>query len=99
MVLELGSHYGGGACTQVGAEHLARGLADNTSLRKLNLSWNAFGSEGTCALGVALRTNAALNNLDLSHNNIDEAAAVVLASGLRSNTSLRSLRLDFNPIG
>ena len=70
----------------------------NTSLTKLDLSWNEIGSDGAVALATALRSNSTLIELDISSNNIGDEGADNLATALYSNRTLKKLDLSHNKI-
>uniref|UniRef100_A0A7S4PPF8 Uncharacterized protein n=1 Tax=Guillardia theta TaxID=55529 RepID=A0A7S4PPF8_GUITH len=81
-----------GACT------FAEGLADNKSLRRLNLEWSGFGSEkALSALFHALKT-CPLQVVDLSSNQIDSYGCLVVSAGIESTQGLKQLKLDNNPL-
>eukprot|EP00960_Hanusia_phi_P069188 767023-Hanusia_phi.AAC.2 len=81
-----------------GACIFLEGLAENQTLRRLNVEWSGFGSEKALqALFLALKTSP-LEVLNLSSNQIDSYGCLVVAQGLESNESLQELRLDNNPL-
>ena len=45
---------------------IAQGLKSNQMLKKLNLSYNGFGTEGAVALAEALKINTTLTHLDIT---------------------------------
>jgi len=78
-----------------GAQAIAAAVAENTSLRVLNLTQNGIGEAGYLAVAEALRTNASLTHLVLDRNRMPTAAVYqaftdVLAS---ANTTLSKLTL------
>ena len=81
-----------------GAVSLGLSLAENATLTKLDLGFNAFEDAGTQAIGLSLEENCTLTSLDLSHNRITGRPALVLAHGLEVNTSLKVLVLNGNPL-
>ena len=78
---------------------LAAVLETNTTLTKLDLSWNNLGPAGAESLATALKTNTTLTNLDLSDNNLGPAGAESLATALKTNTTLTNLKLSDNNLG
>ena len=92
--LDLSSNLlrGQGACA------VARGLRNNSSLKRLHLGWNTFGKgKPMTELRSALsKRQATLTDLDLRYNSISVSTAHILAEGLKHNTSLRALTLDGN---
>ena len=77
----------------------AKTLGVNTSLLKLDLSYNCLSDEGGRAIGEALLDNNTLEVLLLSNNNIGPAASFIICTSVEQNTCLRRLSLDNNPIG
>ena len=53
-----------------GAVSFGLSLAENATLTKLDLGFNAFEDAGTQAIGLSLEENCTLTSLDLSHNRI-----------------------------
>ena len=45
-------------------------LQNNIGLRKINLSWNGFSTDGAQALGDALKSNTNLEELDVTWVNL-----------------------------
>ena len=72
---------------------LLKGIAVNSKLTVLNLSWNGFGN--TASLGVAevLVHNQTIHEFDVSYNRIGLEGAMVIAKGLKENEELRILRV------
>ena len=80
-----------------GAESLARALAANSSLEKLNISFNRIGDNGIVHIAIALQANNTLKSLT-SHDCIDivtDKAALSLASALTTNTSMKVMKLGW----
>jgi len=83
-----------------GVAHLAKGLADNTNLKKLILPRARFGASGFKALGDLLAAAPNLNELVVSSNICDaEGVKGEFAFGLSENTSLQSLVIAACRIG
>eukprot|EP00049_Salpingoeca_infusionum_P010937 m.188851 g.188851 ORF g.188851 m.188851 type:complete len:1470 (+) comp14789_c3_seq5:304-4713(+) len=61
-----------------GAETLASGLAKNTSLATLGLSYNGLTLSGVQALFTALETNTTLTSLAMFHNQVGPEGAQVI---------------------
>ena len=78
---------------------LAAVLETNTTLTKLDLSWNNLGPAGAESLATALKTNTTLTNLKLSDNNLGPAGAESLAIALKTNTALTNLNLSGSSLG
>ena len=79
--------------TSEGWVHLFKALCNNTSLKKLNISWNEVGMEGSVALAEMLSCNKSLTELDLEWCDIPEGGLREIARGLLQNTSLQTLNL------
>eukprot|EP00123_Amoebidium_parasiticum_P014687 comp22599_c0_seq2/m.34648 comp22599_c0_seq2/g.34648 ORF comp22599_c0_seq2/g.34648 comp22599_c0_seq2/m.34648 type:complete len:354 (-) comp22599_c0_seq2:720-1781(-) len=85
------------ALSEKGAQHLAEGLAQNTSLHSLLLWRNSIGPAGFAALAGALRLNNTLSTLDVSYNECcSEQSINQLRDSLLANHTLTSLCLVFN---
>lgn len=68
-----------------GAKHLATGLMDNTSLKRLNLRRNKVGAGGAAALAAAFTERATkhgtvLDDVNLSWNMVGSAAPALLST-------------------
>lgn len=70
---------------------IAKALAQNKSLKTLDLSHNLISDIGAVELGLALKTNSTLKGLMLWNNRIFHTGAEELASGLASNSTLQWL--------
>ncbi|XP_020773844.1 leucine-rich repeat-containing protein 45 [Boleophthalmus pectinirostris] len=84
-----------------GAEVLGRMLAQNNSLNRLVLEWNALGlwDEAFSLFCEGLASNSSLKELDLRNNQINPQGASELSQALRRNNSLEMLDLRWNNIG
>lgn len=83
-----------------GATAFAEGLASNTSLTRVELSYCQYsGAEGGAAIGRALGTNSALLELYLLQQRISNQGATGFAEGLATNKTLESLTLRSCRIG
>ncbi|KAK7919512.1 hypothetical protein WMY93_010796 [Mugilogobius chulae] len=84
-----------------GAEVLGRLLAQNNSLSRLILEWNALGLWGDAfsLFCEGLASNSSLKQLDLRNNQINPQGASELSQALRRNSSLEMLDLRWNNIG
>lgn len=84
-----------------GAEILGRLLAQNRSLTRLVLEWNALGlwEEAFSLFCEGLALSPSLKQLDLRNNQISHQGASELAHALRRNSSLEVLDLKWNNIG
>lgn len=94
-VLDLrGNRIGGGSAVC----KLARVLAADTTLERLDLSCNSITSTDLRYLGRALKRNNSLTKLALNSNKIKDAGVVFLAECLKTNRSLTALHLCHNCI-
>ena len=66
---------------------------ENVGLKKLNVSFNGFGTEGTALMGVALATNRTLLELDMSKNRITEFDLKLFTKQMAQNDTLQILRV------
>ena len=78
---------------------MSKALADNCSLRSLNLTCNNIGLKGGVAIAEALRVNRSLTTLVLWGNKLGPEGGVALAEALKINGSLTSLNIRLNGIG
>ncbi|XP_068121758.1 protein NLRC5-like [Hyperolius riggenbachi] len=77
--------------------HLASGIRNNQTLRKLDLAGNSLGGDEFSVLMAALLTSR-VEELDLQNNNLPSSCCPHLASGIRSNQTLRNLNLTCNEL-
>ena len=82
--------------TSEGWVRLFKALCNNTSLKKLNISFNNLEMEGSVALAEMLSCNKSLTELNLRGCDIPEAGLTEIARGLLQNTTLQTLTL-LNP--
>ncbi|KAI1240660.1 T-complex-associated testis-expressed protein 1, partial [Lamprotornis superbus] len=80
----------------LGAQALAQGLAESSTLTSLNLRLNFVEDKGGEAIGRALLTNSSLRSLHLGSNNLSEPTAAVFSQVLAQNTTLRSINFSCN---
>ena len=80
-------------------ESLAEGLACCSQLMRLNISYNAIGSEGIVSLSKELQFCHNLLELNLSHNNVTSDAVPAIALVMENCGHLRLLDLSRNDIG
>ena len=79
--------------------HILRALANNTTLREIDL-WGAHVSENNLSLLTsALRTNTTLRKLDLSYCDINDNMVSEITSALCDNSTLQTLDLEGNAFG
>ena len=83
----------------VGAQHLARALCANISVKTLDLSHNFLSIKGAIALAEMLKAESSrttLEHVDLSYCRIEPVGAQRLAQALCVNTSVKTLKLSGN---
>ena len=85
-----------GCIPEAELREIARGLFHNTALKKLDISHNTLGMEGSLALAEMLSCNKSLTELTIWCCRIPEAELREIARGLFHNTSLQTLRLGGN---
>ncbi|NWV63085.1 DRC5 protein, partial [Malurus elegans] len=83
----------------LGAQALAHGLAESSTLTSLNLRLNCVEDKGGEAIGRALLTNSSLKSLHLGSNNLSEPTAAVFSQVLAQNTTLTSINFSCNRLG
>ena len=82
-----------------GAVAIFQSLTQNSRLQKLDMQWNAIGTQSdenrsaARALSALVALNTALVHLDLSHNGITAADCLVISAGLQANHSLMGLHM------
>ncbi|KAM5129463.1 uncharacterized protein ACMZJ9_019982 [Mantella aurantiaca] len=81
--------------TDISCPHLASGIRDNQTLRKLDLSDNNLEGPHFRDLMEALTTSR-IEELQLSDNHLANISCPHLASGIRDNQTLRKLDLSDN---
>ena len=84
----------GNAIRAEGATALGKGLKENKSLEKLDLSGCSISATGAQGLAEGL-SSSALKELVLSSNKIGNAGAVALGASLKGNHRLKELQLYY----
>ncbi|CAM9481373.1 unnamed protein product, partial [Chrysoparadoxa australica] len=84
--------------TTTGGAAIAQALNLNTTLRKLDLSWNRLGRDSGVLLGKALTTNNSLEWLSIAYNAIGNKGAQEIGTALLTNHGLRHLDLSYNDV-
>ena len=84
--------------TSEGWVHLFKALS-NTSLKKLHISYNNLGMEGSVALAKILSCNKSLTELNLRSCDIPATGLREIARALLQNTSLKKLDISRNNLG
>ena len=80
-----------------GVQQLVDALMVNSSVQRLDLSFNVLQDNGARILAKYLKANKALVALNVSVNGIADPGALSLAESLRHNTTLEVLHLAGNP--
>jgi Ran GTPase-activating protein (RanGAP) involved in mRNA processing and transport len=78
---------------------LSDGLAQNKSLRVLDISLNALEPSAVQSLSLALKHNTTLESLNLADNQIAVDGAMAIKSMLEANTFLRRINLSLTELG
>ena len=81
-----------------GGEAIAEMLMKNTTLTKLDLSWNAIRLESATTLGQAFESNMTLKSLNLAYNAMGDMGTQVLGRALRKNKGLEEIDLTSNSV-
>jgi len=85
--------------TDAGMTSVAKLVAANTGITKLDLSGNRnVGTSDWESLSEALKTNTELKSLSLDYNKLTDADLQVIITGLHGNKTLQSLDLESNKI-
>ena len=80
--------------------HLFKALCNNTSLERLDISYNKLEMKGSVALADLLSCNKSLAELNLGWCGIPEAGLIeIVTRGLLHNTSLEKLHISGNKLG
>lgn len=82
-----------------GGAAIAKALRENSTLEKLDLSWNKLGMSSALCIGDALRDNNTLLELNLAYNGIKNEGAEAIGAALLLNICLIRLDLSYNGIG
>ena len=82
--------------TEREADEVADILAEKTSLKELDLSWNELKTEGVNVVIKALSTTTSLKVLKISNCNITDKAANVIATNLAKHHALTELDISHN---
>ena len=83
----------------VGAQIVSRMLKENeSSLRRLNLSGNAFGEEGCCLIALGIAENKKLQSLLLRNVEMKEPAGLAFLRAVSENPQLVQLDLRENAV-
>lgn len=81
-----------------GMARLAEGLAENKTVRLLNLNGNAITNKGAKNIAELLTANNSLLYLNISDNNLDDQAIPSLGNALEANIMLSRIVLTRNKI-
>lgn len=81
-----------------GGEAIGEMLKVNTTLTKLDLSWNAVRLESAIALAESLEVNTTLKTLLLAYNSFGDIPSQVLGRTLKVNKGLTELDIESNSI-
>jgi len=79
-----------------GIRYVARALAQNTTLRSVNLAGNGLGRRGMEAVSRMVRLTVSLREVGLFNNAIGDDGIALLAPALATNRTVRRLHLGHN---
>jgi len=71
-------------------------LKNNSTLRKLDISWNPISDDGAAHFGDCLKVNKTLIKLDLSGIEITTKSMKIFAEAIQANSGLKTLKLIDN---
>lgn len=97
----IGSQEGRNLCIPdyvTGGEALGNAIRENSTLLKLDLSWNAIRNASAVAVGAALEFNSTLVELNLEYNSLGDYGCEMLGGALEHNASLTILKLAQNSV-
>lgn len=77
-----------------GVKHISEAIADNTSVKQLNLYRNILDADGARHLGKALSKNSTLEFLDVGHNRIRQTGLKAICDGIMSNQNSKVKKLS-----
>ncbi|RHY33558.1 hypothetical protein DYB32_001557, partial [Aphanomyces invadans] len=87
----------GNALNDECARILCTALAENKTIRVLNLRRNPLGNEGGLHVARMLEINSNLADLDIGDTDIGHGSLIAISGALRHNTALARINLD-NPV-
>ncbi|KAG8581188.1 hypothetical protein GDO81_007582 [Engystomops pustulosus] len=77
-----------------GAEHIAKALHRNDSLRSLRMTGNKIGNKGGMFFAAMLQINTSLEELDLGDCDLGIQSLIAFATVLKQNKSIKSINLN-----
>lgn len=89
----------GAPLTVENTTRLARGLAGNRSLKRIDLSFNEMGDEQAIVLAASLQGHPTLKVLNLTSNDIGARGAQALAQMLETLPKIECVSVYNNPLG
>ena len=81
-----------------GGEAIGAMLLENSTIKSLDLSWNAIRLASSETLAESLNTNSTLMVLNLEHNSFGDMGTQILGFALKSNHTLLDLNLSYNSL-
>ncbi len=81
-----------------GGEAIGDMLRENSTLTKLDLSWNTIRLDSAIAIALALDVNTTLRVLLLAYNSFGDMPSQILGRTLKSNKGLTELDIECNSI-
>jgi len=82
-----------------GAIFLGRMLAQNESIKTLNVDFNPFGDEGAANFGDGMKWNSTVEKLSMQYCAIGAVGGECVAKHLVRSSSVKDLSLRGNPLG
>eukprot|EP00062_Callorhinchus_milii_P025987 gi/632987588/ref/XP_007882638.1/ PREDICTED: leucine-rich repeat-containing protein 34 [Callorhinchus milii] len=80
--------------TNCGAEHIAKLLLQNHTLKYLRMNGNKFGNKGGMYFATMLQINCTLEDLDLGDCDLGTESLIALTTVLNKNRNLKSLNVS-----
>ena len=77
---------------------LSRTLAENASLKEVDISWNLFRGRDGYQLLKGLKESVCLTSIDVSYCGLDDTCAPILQSYLSENTVIEVLKASVSTI-
>ena len=77
---------------------MTKAIQINSTVQKLNMSYNSISDDGAAAISDSLKINVSLQELDLAGNNIITEGAIKIAEAIQVTKTLQKLNLYNNNI-
>lgn len=81
-----------------GGVAIGKMLEVNSTITKLDLSWNAIRLDSAEKLAASIRKNSTLVELHLGHNGFGDNATQIIGRALKTNDTLTALDISYNSL-